>query len=137
MSNHDFGNYMKMYFNALKVDRHTCKGKKWPFRNAMSPCNRHNNNRMSFAAKFSVSFYYKKRGEANIYWGLDFGNGFAAYLNGHLIIAEKSDIWWANKWHNGDVRKRPIKYNSGLNEIVTYGIELCCDGNHNMKIEKV
>jgi hypothetical protein len=61
-------------------------------------------------------------------FGVDFGFGGAAFVNGFWVESRTDDLWWAGNWNSEDVLKFPVYSKVGLNSVEVYGGEGCCDG---------
>jgi len=66
--------------------------------------------------------------------GVDFGWGYAMWVDNVLRATSTDDFWWDSNWSHEDVLhvRFAIRNKSGHN-IVIYGAEGCCDGDMEVK----
>ncbi|MBK1657420.1 CCXG family PEP-CTERM protein [Paracraurococcus ruber] len=81
------------------------------------------------AFRFDVTFVAPVAGQWAFRFGVDFGRGGAAFLEGAAMAFRSSDMWWSYSY--GDAAQflgfqAPLS--TGLHRITVYGLEGCCDG---------
>jgi hypothetical protein len=80
-----------------------------------------------FLVSFDVSA--AQAGTWDFRFGVDFGRGGAAFLDGVAVGFNQNDMWWAGNFANtGGVFAFSQILAAGTHEIALFGLEGCCDG---------
>lgn len=60
----------------------------------------------------------------------DFGRGGALFLDGQLLAATATDLWWGGNWNatNELLTASGLNIGAGNHQLRLYGLEGCCDG---------
>ena len=88
------------------------------------------NNDIAF--KFTVDFGISSAQAGTIAFqvGPDFGKGGAVFLDGALLAASNSDLWWSGNYGAASevFSLQNIAIGAGNHRLSVYGLEGCCDG---------
>ena len=49
---------------------------------------------------------------------------------------KRNDLWWNGNWDSDAVLKIDYDFPRGLNEVIIYGIERCCDGGMRIRFSR-
>ncbi|WP_395702285.1 CCXG family PEP-CTERM protein [Aquabacterium sp.] len=93
-------------------------------------CSGGSSSNIAFAYKLDFGLDAAQGGDFSMRLGVDFGKGGAVFLDGQLLDARNTDLWWAGNWSAGSqlFQFSSLALGAGNHELAIYGLEGCCDG---------
>ncbi len=93
-------------------------------------CSGGSSTNIAFAYKLDFGVDATQGGDFSLRLGVDFGRGGAVFLDGQLLGARNTDMWWGGNWNATTqlFQFTGLVLGAGNHELAVYGLEGCCDG---------